>query len=395
MISFDEATELVAPLVAPLSTETVHLSEAAGRTLAEPVVAHFNAPRVDTSAMDGYAVRESEINGGRQSYRVVGVSYPGKPFDGEAPAGTTVRIFTGADVPPTFDRVVTQESVEGSGEEIILPEHPGQRRHIRKRGSDFCEADVIVPEGNVVTPLMLAAIAATDVSEVQVHRQPNVAILTTGDELAAPGTASRISYAVPDSLSVSLAAMIRASGGTVGDQLRLRDNKAAVAGSEERLIAAHDITVIAGGASVGVRDFAKEMFGALNPEFIFNKVAMKPGKPVWLARAGGRFIVGLPGNPGSALVTARLFLVPLIAALCGRGYSSALNWRKATLIEPLEPNGAREDFQRGRYTANGIMPISNQDSSAQAPLAHSNALIRRPVGDRAHGSCGTVYILDF
>lgn len=380
MISFDEAAALVRQFSQPLAPEMVSLDQAEDRVLGRPVVAPRTAPAFPTSAMDGYAVRDSDLTQVPVKLRVVGESYAGNPFGKKAGAGTCVRIFTGAVVPPGFDRVVIQEQVGQSNGLAFFNERPSGGRNIRPVGGDFFAGEAILPAGVVLTPQALIAAAGADVSEVCTIRQPRVAILATGDELAAPGTAYLRPGAVPDSVSVGIAALVRVYGGVVTLRLRLPDILEELERGAAEALACSDIVVVTGGASVGERDYARNMFRAHKVEPVFSKVAMKPGKPVWMSRVGERSIIGLPGNPGSALVTARLLLAPLLAGLSGRGAGVAWQWQRAPLGESAPEVGDRETFFRGQLHEGRAVFVGNQDSSAQAALGASRILIRRAAG---------------
>jgi len=205
MISFDEALALLVAAARPLGREQVRLAEAAGRILAEPVVAPFDAPATDVSIMDGYAVREADLPG---RHGVVGESFPGSAFAGTLGAGEAVRIFTGAPVPPGADRVVIQEVARREGETVMIGAPKGPR-FIRPAGSDFRTGDTLLPSGARLHPRALVAAAAADCGEVAVWRQPRVAVLGTGDELVDPGAARSREGAVPDSITLPIAAYVR------------------------------------------------------------------------------------------------------------------------------------------------------------------------------------------
>jgi molybdopterin molybdotransferase len=229
----------------------------------------------------------------------------------------------------------------------------------------------------------MVAAAAADLGELEVFARPRVAILGAGDELAAPGCARRRAGAIPESVSFGVAGLVRAWGGAVVARRRIADRLDELAAAAARAVEAAEIVVVTGGASVGERDFAKAMFEPLGLEILFAKVAMKPGKPVWLGRVGETLVVGLPGNPSAALVTARLFLAPLVAALAGRRASDAWAWRTAALAAPLAACADRECFHKGRAGADGAIAFANQDSSGQKELAAADLLIRRRPGARA------------
>jgi molybdopterin molybdotransferase len=384
VIGFDEAAALVAGAAEPLGRERVALGEAKGRVLAAPVVAQVDAPPADVSAMDGYAVRDADLPG---RLRVAGESFPGLGAEAPIQAGQCVRIFTGAPVPEGADRVVIQEEVRRDGE-IAQFESPGEARHIRARGSDFARGDILIEAGRLIDARALVAIAGADLGEVEVWRRPRLVILGTGDELAEPGTARATPGAIPESVSLGVAALAADWGAQVVARKRLRDDLAFLEQEAAEALAIADVVVVTGGASVGERDYAKAMFAPAGLDLIFSKVAIKPGKPVWIGRAGEALIVGLPGNPNSALVTARLLLAPLLAGLTGR--PPVLRWRQAKLAEPIAATDNRETFYRGAAAGAAVRPLSNQDSGAQSTLAAADLLIRRPAGAPAAEAGETV-----
>jgi molybdopterin molybdotransferase len=301
-----------------------------------------------------------------------------------------MRIFTGAPVPRGADRIVMQEEVERDGDVALLGE-AGLGRHIRARGSDFAKGDVLVEPGRRLDPRALVAAAGADLAEVEVWRHPRLVVLGTGDELAEPGAAAP--GTIPDSATLGVAALAAEWGAEVIARKRLKDDLPALKRAAAEALAAADLVVVTGGASVGERDFAKAMFEGL--ELIFSKVAIRPGKPVWLGRAGGRLVIGLPGNPTSAIVTARLLLAPLLAGLTGRAPAEALRWRSAPLAEGLGPCDGRETFVRANYDAETVRPLPNQDSSAQKTLADAPLLIRRRAGAPGAAKGERVEVLDF
>ncbi len=380
MISFDEAVAIVAGAAAPLGAGPVEIADAAGRTLAEDLVARVDAPPSDVSAMDGYAIRDSDLATLPARLRVIGESFAGAGFSGTLENGTCVRIFTGAPVPAGADRVVIQEDVSREGDVAVFGEKPGPARHIRRLGSDFCRGDLILKAGTRLGFRQLVAAAGGDHASVQVWRRPRLMVLGTGDELAPPGSASGRPGTIPESVSFGIAALAEDWGGVVLNRIHLRDELPSMIETAGRAIESADLVIVTGGASVGEKDFAKTMFEDHGLELLFAKVAIKPGKPVWLGRASGRLVMGFPGNPTSALVTARLLLTPLLAGLSGRDPASALDWREARLACPLEACGSRETFMRARDVGDAAEPISNQDSSAQQALSQADLLIRRPAG---------------
>jgi len=390
MISFDEAIRLLREVARPIGRERVPIAEAAGRVLAAPVVAMVDSPRADSSAMDGYAVREADLPG---SLRLIGESFPGGGFDGALEPGTCVRIFTGAPVPAGADRVVIQEVAARDGDSVTIADLPGPERHIRPRGSDFRTGEMLLEAGRRLDPRTLVAAAGADVGEVETWRRPAVRVLATGDELAPPGQARDRAGAIPESVSFGVAALTELWGGRSLGSRRLADDLPALERAAGEALEQSDLVVVTGGASVGERDFAKKMFAPHGLELIFSKVAIKPGKPVWLGRAGGKIVLGLPGNPTSAMVTARLFLAPLVAGLAGR--AGALEWRSLPLGAVLPACGDRETFHRARLLEARAVLVANQDSSAQMALAQADILLRSRPHDPPREAGEEVEALDF
>ncbi len=395
MISFDEAVELIRRTAAPLGTETVSLDHAAGRALAAPIIARIESPRADVSAMDGYAIREADLVAMPARLRIVGESFAGGGCDAAISSGECIRIFTGAPVPSGADRVVIQENVERDGDFAVITGHPGSARHIRARGGDFAAGEELVAAGRMLDPRAIVAAAAADLAEVTVYRQPRLSILSTGDELTDPGSAAATSRSIPESVSFGIAALAADWGAVVTGRARLKDELQAMQRAASEAADSADVVVVTGGASIGEKDFAKAMFQPAGLELIFSKVAIKPGKPVWLGRAGQALVVGLPGNPTSALVTARLLLAPLLAGLTGRGIEPALHWRQAPLAAAIHECGPRETFHRARLIAGQVEILSNQDSSAQKALAEAQLLVRQRANAPAQGAGEPIDMLDF
>lgn len=395
MITLDDALSLTLAHASRLDAEPVSLAAARDRVLAEALSARGSAPRVAVSAMDGFAVRDTDLARLPARLPVRGRTFAGASDGGVLEAGTCVRIFTGAPVPDGADRVVIQEQVCLDGETAVFETPLGSARHVRPAGSDFEAGSVLLEAGRRLDARALVAAAAADHATLTVVRRPRVAVLGTGDELAEPGCALETPGAIPDSVSFGIAALVEAWGGEIIERRRLVDDPIQLEAAARQALEAADLIVVTGGASVGERDFAKSMFAANAPEMLFSKVAIKPGKPVWLAHAAGRLVLGLPGNPTSALVTARLFLAPLIAGLSGREPASALAWREARLKRPLGAVGDRETLERGYSDGPFVAALSNQDSGAQSALARADVLIRRRAGDPALAEGASVSVLDF
>jgi len=394
MIGFEDAVARIVSLAVPTGSEQLPLEQAAGRTLAAPVMARSSMPAQDVSAMDGYAVRDADTQAVPFRLPVRGESFAGSEPSIVLTPGTACRIFTGAPVPQGADRVIVQENIERDGDtaRVVRPFGPG--RHIRKAGSDFRKGDILLPAGHRLDWHSMTTAAAADRSDVEVFRAPRLVILATGDELAAPGHAHERAGAIAESNSFGVRSLAKGCGAEVLRSLRLPDDRNMLMSAANSALADANLVVVIGGASVGEKDYSREMFGG-NLDYVFPKVAIKPGKPVWLAKAGSRLVLGLPGNPTSALVTARLFLAPLLAGLSGRHPSTALAFERRRCLDAIPETGGRETFLRAIRTETGVKLAVSQDSSSQLTLAHSNILIRREAGAPAVVPGGNVTVLDF
>jgi molybdopterin molybdotransferase len=395
MISLDEAVALIRSAAKPLGRERSMLAQAAGRVLARPVIAQIDAPRADVSAMDGYAVRSADLAASPASLKVIGESFPGSGWAGTVEPGTCVRIFTGAPVPMGADRIVMQENVRREEDLVSIQPDAGKARHIRERGSDFRAGGELLAPGRVLDERAIVAAAAADMAEIDVFRQPRVHVLSTGDELAAPVRARALPDLVPDSVSLGIAWLAERWGGRCVARMTLKDELAEMESAAQAALETADVIVVTGGASVGERDFAKAMFAPHGLERIFSKVAMRPGKPAWLGRAAGKLVVGLPGNPTSALVTGRLLLAPLLAGMTGRDLNVALAWETALLAAPLPSCDERETFHRARWIDGLVEVLPFQDSSAQKALAEADVLVRQRANSPAIAAGSPVDALRF
>jgi molybdopterin molybdotransferase len=372
MISLEAAQSQLLALATPLPVETVPLLDAAGRWAAQDVIAKRTQPARPLSAMDGYAMAA----GSAGPWRVIGESAAGRPFRGDVAAGEAVRIFTGAAIPPGADAVVIQENVERDGDAIrVSAAHlPVAGRHIRRQGSDFQCGDVLVRTGERLTPARIALAASGGHGELRVRRRPRVAITATGDELVPPGIEAGADL-LPESNTPMVAAMIHDFQCKINIIGIISDNLSELV--EAIGSADADLLVTMGGASVGDHDLVRPALEQCGASLDFWKVAMRPGKPVMAGRLGGMMVLGLPGNPVSAFVTALLFVRPLISALGG---ASAPLPRTITmrLAAPLPANGDRTDHLRAAMIPDGVRPVGPDDSAAMGGLAAANCLIVRP-----------------
>ncbi|SEJ82142.1 molybdopterin molybdotransferase [Sphingobium sp. AP50] len=394
MISFDDALALVKVAALPLGPETVALGDAHGRILAAPCIAQITSPAGDVSAMDGYALRDQDLSLSTP-FEVVGTAFPGTPFEGTVRLLECVRVFTGALIPGGADRVVVQEEVQRDGSLATMLHPSTARRHIRQAGLDFAAGDALLPAGRRLDPQAIVAAAGADLDELEVWRRPRISILGTGDELLPPGSARLRRFAIPESISYGVAALAETWGAQIIGRHRISDDIATITHAAGEAARSADLVIMTGGASVGERDFSKQAFIGLGAEILFPRVLMKPGKPVWFGRLGTTLVLGLPGNPSSAMVTARLFLTTLLAGLTGREPSHALQWRRARLASPLPSTGVRETFLRAYADPDGIVKVDNQDSGMQLELANATLLVRQTPNSPALAAGEMVDVIDF
>ena len=394
MPDFDEAIALLEAAVSPLGTETLPLEHVAGRYPAERLTARSDAPRRACSVMDGYAVVEASTQAG-DWLDCIGEVRAGQLPERAIDPGQAMRIFTGAFLPESADCVIMQEYAERDRDRVRFREGFGPARHVREAGSDFRRGDVLVPEGSRLIPQAMVAAAAADRAEIEVRRRPRVAITATGDELVAPGEAQADEATLADSASYGVAAMTTAGGGDLVFTARGGDDLDQLSKLAGKALGAADCVVVTGGASVGDYDLARPIFAEHGLQEVFERLPIRPGRPVWFGMAQGKPVLGLPGNPTSAMVTARLFLRPLMACLQGGSTASELAFMPMVLGAELGETGSRETFVRAASGADGLLPLGNQQSGAQAPLLHARWLIRRPPGSGAEQAGAIVSALAF
>ena len=384
MKTVEEAAGEILAGFEPLGEERVGLLDALGRFASHDVLARHDAPSFDNSAMDGYAVRAHELAGAGALTPVVlpvrGESRAGGPVPPALAPGTTMRIFTGAMLPPGADAVVVQEDTERDGEQVRLRWAPEPDAHVRRRGSDLPAGAVAVPRHTLLTPGTLGVLASQDVASVRVFRRPRVAILSTGDELRDIGDPPRAGSIV-NSNSYTLAAQVREAGAeawvlpAVGD--RLEEARTALRAGLE----AADVLVISGGVSVGDYDVVRDALEAEGAALSFWKIRMKPGKPVAYARKGRVPVLGLPGNPVSSWVTFELFVRPGLRRMLGDP-CPARPRLTVRLAEPLRRSPGRTEFARARLARDGAQVVarlaSRQGSGALPALVGVDALVVIP-----------------
>jgi molybdopterin molybdotransferase len=382
VIPVAEALERLFALAPAPRVESVPLVEAGGRVLLEPVAAMRDQPPFAASAMDGYALRAADVGPGAR-LRVVGEAAAGRGFAGRIGLGEAARILTGAPLPEGADSVVIQEEVAREDGSIVVSA-TAIAGHVRPAGNDFRPGAALAAPRRL-SPADVALLAAFGREVVPVARRPEVAILSTGDELVMPGEAPG-----PDQIFAANAFGLHAMLAREGAAPRMLP----VAGDTPEALAlafdlarGADIVLTIGGASVGDRDLVAPAARAAGGAIDFHKVAMRPGKPLLAGRLpDGAMLLGLPGNPVSAMVCGAVFLLPVIRATLGLPASQAPRVR-ARLASPIEAGGPREHYLRARRLADGrVEPFRRQDSSLLSILAQSDCLIVQEPGDPARAA---------
>lgn len=372
MISLEDAQAQLLALVTPLPVETCSLIEAAGRWAAADIVSKRTQPARALSAMDGYAVAFDGIG----SRKVIGESAAGRPYKGIVESGETVRIFTGAALPSGTDTIIIQEDVARHDDMIAFDSSAISRsgQHVRPAGSDFRAGDLLISTGEHLTPARIALAASGGHGSIAVRQMPRIALIATGDELVSPGSEAGDDL-LPESNTVMLASMFSDLPCDINVIGIVPDDLSKIVAAIQRADA--DVLITMGGASVGDHDLVKPALEQCGAVLDFWKVAMRPGKPVMAGKLDKMLVIGLPGNPVSAFVTALLFAKPVAAALAGASapFPRCISMRLAV---PIGANGNRTDHLRAKITSDGVMPVGANDSSAMGGLAAADCLIVRP-----------------
>ncbi|THH38854.1 molybdopterin molybdotransferase MoeA [Aliishimia ponticola] len=381
MISVDEALAHLFALASPLPPETVPLRQAAGRVLAHPVTAQRTQPPFAASAMDGFAVKAAEVEQDAL-FKVVGEAAAGHGFAGSVGPGQAVRIFTGAPVPEGADFVVIQEDTSLRGDLMTVTAREFSSDNIRPAGADFSVGERF-DKPTPLTPQDVALLAAMNHAEVTVRPAPVVAILPTGDELVQPGETPGPDQIIASN-SYGLAALLEANGARARLLPAARDTAASLK-TCLALAGDADLVVTIGGASVGDHDLVAGVTEDMGMERAFYKIAMRPGKPLMAGRIDGKPLIGLPGNPVSAMVCGSIFMLPVIRAMQGDAPTAAPRIT-ARLSHDIGPNGPREHYMRAEVSDGQARIFDRQDSALLSVLSRANALAVRPVHDPARAA---------
>jgi molybdopterin molybdotransferase len=379
LLSLEDALARILGRVSPLGSESVPLARAAGRIVAEEVLAAVDLPPFPSSAMDGFALRSEDTPG---RLPVVANVAAGVPAPRGLEAGEAMGIATGGVVPDGADAVVPIEHVVHEGNEVEIAATVGHGDNVRPRGSDLRSGDVVVARGVRIGVAQIGALAASGCAEVRCARRPRVAVLATGTELRSPGEPLAPGE-VYEANGVLLATSFAAAGADVEHLPAVADDPAAHRAALERGLEA-DVLVTSGGVSVGPHDLVRAILGELGVEEDFWGVAVKPGKPLAFGTRGQTLVFGLPGNPVSSLVGAEIFVRPALLALQGAAQAGP-TYSLGRAAVAIRQNAHRDEFLRARAVASDggvtLEPVTGQESHMIARAAVADALLLVPRGD--------------
>lgn len=374
VLSYEEAEEKLAAWARPLAPVRAPIEDALDRVLAEDVTAAGPLPPFDHSAMDGWAVRAEGVAPG------VAIPIRGESRTGHEPAalepGTAMRIFTGAPVPRGADAVIMQERATREGDRVTFEVAPRIGDNVRRAGEDAAAGAVVLRRGALLGPAQLGLLASVDRADVLVHPAPRVVVLPTGDELRPPGSPARLGT-IPESNGLAIRGMATRAGAIARVVRPAEDDLATVTAAIEDALATSDVLLTIGGVSVGDHDVVKDALERAGCSLDAWKVAIRPGKPIVFGRRGDTLILGLPGNPASAMVTFGLFGVPVL-----RGMRGLSEWRArrrtARLVGDVPSPKGRRPFLRATLDGDSVHCAPNQASGATTATATSNALVTLP-----------------
>lgn len=385
MLNIEVALERMHTQIQPIQeVEEVPLIDASGRTLSANVVAPISLPPFTSSAMDGYAIRYSDLEASTRPFEVVGTSFAGHPYEGVLSKRCAIRIFTGAEVASSCDTVILQEDVDRVGDKITIKEEPSLGANVRPIGQDVSKGSQLLTQGTAISPFEIAWLAACGIETVEVKRRIRVAVFSTGDELQTPGQPLGPGQ-IYDSNRTALIELLKEKRVEIVDLGCLKDDPEVITQTLREASESVDLVITSGGVSVGDADYVKPAVESLG-RLAFWNVALKPGKPIAFAQLGSSLFFGLPGNPVSTIVTYLLFVAPAIDRLAGKPATQPLGIQ-ARLSQPIAHKPDRREYQRGFLQGKeGELVVSvaaDQSSNRLATFANCNCLIVVPeeVGD--------------
>lgn len=370
LISLDDALDTMLAQVTPISdSEIVALPAAVGRITAAPVISPIDVPPFDNSAMDGYALRLADLSPGAVLH-IAGNAFAGQPFNGNWPAGSCIRIMTGAPLPEGCEAVVMQEETVSVGEGIRLSADVRAGQNIRRAGEDIRHGSQVLGAGVRLGAAELPLLASLGIPQVSVLRKLRVAVFSTGDELQPVGQPLAPGQ-IYDTNRFAVQLMLDKLGCEVSDLGIIRDDPAALRAAFVRADAAADVVISSGGVSVGAADYTKQMLEELG-EIGFWKLAIKPGKPFAFGRLPHSWFCGLPGNPVSAVLTFYQLVQPLLAKLTGQSGPALPPRQRVRSASLLKKSPGRLDFQRGLLQRNAAGELEVKTSGHQGSHVFSS-----------------------
>lgn len=381
-LSFQAALDEILARVQPVKeVETVAVYDAVGRVLAQSPRSPIDVPGQTNSAMDGYAIRSEDIpDDGETRLRLAGKSLAGQPYRGSIPAGECVRITTGAALPAPCDTVVMQEHVRADDGHIVIDGENRAGQNVRMVGEDIAKGDTVLQARRRLTPADIGLLASVGLTEVPVYRKPRIGFFSTGKEIIAAGQPIK-NHQLYDSNRHTLHAMLTHPSVAYSDLGLVDDSRDAMRNVLRRGIQTCDLILSSGGASVGDTDYVVELIRELG-ELHFNKIAVKPGRPLCLGTLTGKketaYYLALPGNPVSVMVMFHCFVRPAIEQLCGGQYIPPLRI-KAVCTSRLKKRVGRLELQRGMLCSeNGrhiVEKTGAQGSGILRSMSQANCFI--------------------
>jgi molybdopterin molybdotransferase len=400
MIPLEQALAAYPENLRPLPSEAVPVTQALNRVLAQPQQARTDLPRFDQSAMDGYAFRAADLAGAGAATPLrlpVTARLAAGPHENlqPLPPGTAARILTGAPLPPGADTVIPQERVTRAGDTLVFTEPYPADKNIRRRGEELKQGAPIAAAGQRVSPGLLAALVNAGVDRLDVHRQPRIRVLITGDEIRPPGTALKTGE-IHDSNGPLIGAVLQRWGYPAPRIEHVPDDVQRVRDALGAALEDADVVLSAGGASVGDHDFLPGTAEALGLRRVFWKVAQKPAKPLFFGLRDNRVHLALPGNPGAVLISLALHVRRVLDCLEGVSQPGP-HWNAGHLVEAVERDSQRVRLLRMRldHAADGtavLHPLPKQDSHMLSNLASAQVLAWVPIGE---GACAAGTLLQW
>ncbi len=380
-LSLDEALSQALNAVSPLTdVEHVSLFDASNRVLAQDVIARCDVPPWDNSAMDGYAIRLDAYDADTP-LDIQGVITAGMEAQVPLEKGKAFKIMTGAPIPPNADAVVMIENTfkcDGNDNKIAIQVTPREGENIRRRANDIAKGDRLIQQGTRLNAEHLMLIASQGTDSVAVYRKLKIGIVATGSELAAPGTV-RGSNQIFESNRVGLHSILGEQNVNIVDFGIVEDDQTSLKQLFTEASQKVDLMVSSGGVSVGDADYVKDIIDTLGT-IDFWKIAVKPGKPFALGKIGETMFCGLPGNPVSSFVTAKLLVLPIVKKMQGEFGDTAPLALNATITCDVKRRAGRRDFQRATMTKTPqgtweVTPFKSQSSGVMSSITSANCFM--------------------